>query len=381
MNHSIFMETLVSLLAREHCVVIPEFGAIISKQADASLNYLSKEVRPAHTSVIFNAQISSDDGMLTNELRTLLNVQYRQAYDLIQSEIEQLKAILFVKKMVSFAPLGNFFLNSQHEIFFIGSNHLNLDTHYFGLKPIRWVVNQPEQKNSAPEKVYQPYTEQTSNEKSTVEVASEAVVVEISSEEQTLHQESRRKIPFWNVAANIAFASLALGVLYLNSLSWKSMLSNANTQQASAVSAPKSVTPVKPEIKPEPLTEVQKDSIENSQTQLMVVGGQVIPIKKKTSNVSDSMLSNAEFKAKLIDKKGKYFVVAGSHITEDAAKIECLQWRKLNRNCAYFHIHNSSLIRVVLDRFESGKKASAFAVSIKNLPSNTISVQELSLVK
>jgi hypothetical protein len=119
----------------------------------------------------------------------------------------------------------------------------------------------------------------------------------------------------------------------------------------------------------------------------IVVGGRVIEIKTKTSlksspkNGKDTLMNSDQFRAKIVSDKGNYYVVGGSYLTENAAKIEIRKWNKLKKEATYFHIAESSLIKIVLKRFKSQKEATEFAVTIKDIPAQTISVQELKLIK
>ena len=127
--------------------------------------------------------------------------------------------------------------------------------------------------------------------------------------------------------------------------------------------------------------------VEKEESVMMVIGGKVVAIDEngiQTKITKDSSVKKEsldDIRNEIAHSKGKYFVVGGSYITEAAAKMECQKWSKLNYKSTFIKVKGSSLIKIVLKRFVSGKDASNFALSVKTLPTNTISVQELNIAK
>jgi hypothetical protein len=119
----------------------------------------------------------------------------------------------------------------------------------------------------------------------------------------------------------------------------------------------------------------------------MIVNGQIIQLDKNNKSIDVNTKNTStqpnidEFRMDIANGKGKYFVVGGSYITEDAAKIECRQWNQLKQNATFIKVKGSTLLKVVIKRFESGKDASKFTETMTSLPNNTISVQELNIAK
>lgn len=76
---------------------------------------------------------------------------------------------------------------------------------------------------------------------------------------------------------------------------------------------------------------------------------------------------------------GNFIVSGGAYITTDLAKRECLLWQKLGIDACVVPVKKSSLTKVILGRFEDEKTASAFAESIKIMPTGTLSVTNVAL--
>ena len=359
-----FIATIQQLLTQEHCVIVPNLGAFVLRDTDATMNFFTKEIKPHHSTVYFNKDIIQDDGLFTNALKEALGLSYKETNEYIQTVIDFIRRKVTEKKICSFAPIGNFFINSENEIFFIGNNQLNLNIDTFGLKPIKWNIQNQQQ--FVPEiKVLDPSTIH-SNE------LNDAVILELSASEQGHAELHTRKNAFWNIAANVALITLSVGVLYLNSIAIKSVFTSKAKAEASSLM---SIMPV--EVKP----------VEEDESVMMVIDGKVVAIDKNgiqhhaAKDSTTKIASLDEVRNEIAHSKGKYFVVGGSYITEAAAKMECQKWSQFNYKSTFIKVKGSSLIKIVLKRFVSGRDASNFAISVKTLPTNTISVQELNIAK
>lgn len=356
-----FIATIQQLLTQEHCVIVPNLGAFVLRDTDATMNFFTKEIKPHHANVYFNKDIIQDDGLFTNALKETLGLSYKETNEYIQTVIDFIKSKVTEKKICSFAPIGNFFINSENEIFFIGNSQLNLNIDTFGLKPIKWNI----QNQHIPEiKVL--------DQSIHLNDLNDAVILEVSASEQEHNESHTRKNAFWNVAANVALITLSVGVLYLNSIAIKSVFTSKAKSEASSLIVIKNN-----EVKP----------VEKEESVMMVIGGKVVTIDEngiQSKNSKDSAVKKEsldDIRNEIAHSKGKYFVVGGSYITEAAAKMECQKWSKLNYKSTFIKVKGSSLIKIVLKRFVSGKDASNFAISVKTLPTNTISVQELNIAK
>jgi hypothetical protein len=85
------------------------------------------------------------------------------------------------------------------------------------------------------------------------------------------------------------------------------------------------------------------------------------------------------FHQAMSEMKGKFTVTGGSYITLDLAKRECLLWQKMGIDACVVPVKRSSLNKVVLGKFHDESRASHFAESIKNMPTGTLSVSDVSL--
>ncbi len=205
-----FIDSLKELLIKEHCVVVPNFGAFLLRDNGSTMNIYTKEIKPLQSNVHFNRDVRTDDGLLTNFIKDKHNISYKEASQYLQKCVYDIQNAVETKKICNLTPLGNFFKNVEGELFFIGNNHFNLNVNSFGLKPIKWNVS-----TSTIEKQLH-FNQPNPTEKQ--ETMEDAVVIDISTEEQVQSTHRHRNNKFWNIAANVALVTFSLGILYMNSI-------------------------------------------------------------------------------------------------------------------------------------------------------------------
>lgn len=364
MSNSNFQLWVLQVLAKNHYVSIPDLGSFTLRELEATVNSVNREYKPRHSQLIFSTKFSNEDSFLVECVINHTGSSYKEAVQLIKDDVAVLKSQLIQKKYFSFGSLGNFFFNPTSGIFFVGRNQSNLHANAFGLMPLKWEI-----KSSSPEIKKEPTT-LVSPANLEENQAEDAKIVSIDEEllDQTI--ERHRGLRFWNAAASIALLSVSAGAIYLMSLSWNHVLSNQQT--ASQIPVPR---------------------VNNEGPEFIMVNGKLISTKSKVVAKSDSIAasfsvdSNStsvhftidEYRSDIFKNAGRYFVVGGSYMTESAAQLECKHWDKLGYSSTYIRVKNSSLIKIILKRFETEKDASDFAVSIKDQPTQSISVQNLHL--
>ena len=363
MSNSNFQLWVLQVLAKNHFVSVPDLGSFTLRELESTTNSFNREFKPRHSQLVFSSKFNNEDTYLIECVIAHTGATHKQAVQIIKEEVAQLKTQLIQKKYFSFGSLGNFFFNSTSGIFFVGRNQSNLHTCTFGLMPLKWdIKSTSSETKKEPVQIITPQL----NEEVLLE---EATIIEVDEKllDQTI--EKHRGIKFWNVAASVALLSVSMGAVYLMSLSWKGILNNQQT--ASQI----------------PVPQVNQESPE-----YIMVNGKLIDTKKSLTTKQEESKDSAstdiqnstrfsvdEYRSLIVKESGKYFVVGGSYMTESAAQLECKHWDKLGFSSTYIRVKNSSLLKVILKRFEVEKDASDFAVNIKDQPSQSISVQNLHL--
>ena len=97
---------LIELLKDNECVIVPGFGAFISKRHSAAIDYANNRFTPPYKEIVFNNKLQNDDELLVNFLCEKENISREDAIFKIQSFVNQSEAILDVNSELTLEGLG-----------------------------------------------------------------------------------------------------------------------------------------------------------------------------------------------------------------------------------------------------------------------------------
>ena len=122
---------IIELLHKHDCVIIPGFGAFLTKSIPASHdnNFFS----PPKKSVTFNGMLKENDGLLANEISAKENISYNASLKQIKKEVKALLSSLKSDK-VEIDTIGVFQLNTEKKIQFQPNKDANFDSNSYGLE-------------------------------------------------------------------------------------------------------------------------------------------------------------------------------------------------------------------------------------------------------
>ena len=376
-----------SVLLKESFVCIPGLGSFLLKDAEASINPYSGEIKPSHSVIAFNAQIADNDGQLVHSISKELSLSYKEALDFLENEVQVLRNQIESKKYASFFPFGNFFLNKSGKIFFVPRQQYNLHLPNYGLKNLKWESNQTKSQNEwvKPQVV----SETTSTE--------DATVVSLSDEHIEKNESTHRLNPIWNIAASFAIISVSLLTIGIAALSWVGVY-NESQQLAGMSNVPS----------------VNKSSESAPEQQYVWVNGKLLNLNEKAETThntqkktevssSETAIENTTIAQKstvlegdnqsaimdvksyledlLNNQKGQYFLVGGSYLTQKAAELECAQWNSKGLNATILKPASSSFKKIVLGRFSTKQDVQEFIVNIKGIPEGSLSITRWNIGK
>lgn len=132
----VFMQlsTYISdLLYRYECVIIPGFGAFLTRNQSAWINEASNTFHPPSKVISFNKQLQANDGLFANYVASVEKCSYEVAIQKIRNFSAHLSAELHAGKSISFKNIGDFSLNTEGAIQFEPGNKQNFSTSAFGL--------------------------------------------------------------------------------------------------------------------------------------------------------------------------------------------------------------------------------------------------------
>lgn len=123
---------LKELLNDNECVIIPEFGAFISKRHSATIDYANHRFLPPYKEIVFNDKLKNDDGILADFISKKENISKEEASNKIHEFVNQSVAILDVNSELELVDLGKF-ININGNFIFNAKDDVNILGDSFGL--------------------------------------------------------------------------------------------------------------------------------------------------------------------------------------------------------------------------------------------------------
>ncbi len=87
---------LIELLKDNECIIVPGFGAFISKRHSATIDYANHRFMPPYKEIVFNEKLNSDDDVLLSFVSEKENVSKEEASKKVQAFVNQSMATLEV---------------------------------------------------------------------------------------------------------------------------------------------------------------------------------------------------------------------------------------------------------------------------------------------
>ena len=396
MNPAVIM-AITRVLYKHECAVIPGFGAFILRKNYGMANPFSGQLKPSVHTLFFNSNIQEDDGFVSNELREISGLQFRQSSNLLVTEFNALTNNCTSTHAITMGDLGKFHRNAIGDLFFLASPTLNLSKETYGLPIIDWqwkdipvyrsettatrtVEIKPVVSMEAPSvdrvddltdtRVIEFVTENAEQ----LEVGLDVTALDPESSVDQHHSEfteSKRKTPLlWRMAASFAIISIGAGVLLSIAQIWSVSTGNdmatllPQDSQKIKINAP-----IKSNI--DKFIIVDESDGDDKSAKSTAISHQ-LKYAKGTVGIS-------EFKQANINRTGKFVIVGGAYLTPSLGERECLLWQRVGVDACLVKGKKSSLYKVILGRFESDKLASDYAETIKILPTGTLSVSDIAL--
>ncbi len=378
MNAQPVISAITHVLHEHECAVVPGFGAFILRKNFGIANPFSGQIKPASHSIYFNADIKEDDGFVANALKEQFGYSFKQAGQLLTDFAQDIDTICQHGGSFKMSPLGSFHRNPTGELFFLADVNLNLSLLSYGLPVIEWQWKQVSEpirsvtsSASAPEFSVTKNPEPVELKREVLQeslVAESTPILEDKSDEH--HSEftvSKRTQPLlWRAAASFAIISIGAGILMTVAQIWSV---SSGQDLASLIPQDSQSNQINALPKQSKIAEIQS----------------IVETQEVDSSISHQIdygmgIDGIEaFHQAMRKMKGKFTVTGGSYITLDLAKRECLLWQKMGIDACVVPVKRSSLNKVVLGKFHDESRASHFAESIKNMPTGTLSVSDVSL--
>ncbi|MDA3893362.1 MAG: SPOR domain-containing protein [Salinivirgaceae bacterium] len=126
------------LLFIHDCVILPGFGGLVTNYHNAEHNELSSTFYPPKKDVLFNKNLTYNDGLLINYLAKNLDISYEEAEKRIKEEVQKSWLKLDKGQQVSFDGVGSFRYDKDQNMVFTPEDSENFLTDAYGLSSFRF---------------------------------------------------------------------------------------------------------------------------------------------------------------------------------------------------------------------------------------------------
>lgn len=138
MEHQRYISESIAVLLYDHPVVtIPGFGAFETSYQSAAIDYVQGYLRPPAYSVRFNANLTTDDGRLTQYIADTHSIPTTAAQQAVSEYADALKTALRQREIVVLPHLGRLFNNYERETQFVADS-TNFNRGSFGLPTVQF---------------------------------------------------------------------------------------------------------------------------------------------------------------------------------------------------------------------------------------------------
>ncbi len=121
------------LLYRYECVIIPGFGAFLTRRQPATIHESTNAFYPPQKMISFNSQLQNNDGLLANYIASAESISYTDALAKIQRYVLSLKEKMTQGHRVELDKIGSLFTSVENTLQFEPSQEINYLGEAFGL--------------------------------------------------------------------------------------------------------------------------------------------------------------------------------------------------------------------------------------------------------
>ncbi|MBR5957289.1 MAG: SPOR domain-containing protein [Salinivirgaceae bacterium] len=129
---------ITGLLFINDCVILPGFGGFVANYQEAQHDATSNTFMPPSKKLVFNSNLSYNDGLLINYLSQQLSVSYAEAKEMVRQSVEDVWIRLERGESVEFDGIGSFQYGDNDALVFSPKITENLLTDSYGMFSFRF---------------------------------------------------------------------------------------------------------------------------------------------------------------------------------------------------------------------------------------------------
>ena len=127
-------EHIKDLLFRHDCVIIPNFGGLVSNPVSSKINTVSGTIFPPRKLIVFNKNLSINDGLLINHISKKEKISVDESKNIVFDFSKKITYSLMTERSMRLNNIGLFTLGSEDNIIFHQDITNNFDLNSFGFE-------------------------------------------------------------------------------------------------------------------------------------------------------------------------------------------------------------------------------------------------------
>ncbi|WP_373511751.1 SPOR domain-containing protein [Persicitalea sp.] len=124
------------LLFEFDCVIIPDFGGILTHRVGVKYDESARVFRPSGKRLAFNEILKIDDGLLAYYLAVGEEITHEQALEAIRQFVDSFRSELSSSHAATIDKIGSFSTNYEGKLIFEPDYTQNYDQEWFGLEDV-----------------------------------------------------------------------------------------------------------------------------------------------------------------------------------------------------------------------------------------------------
>ncbi|UNY99673.1 SPOR domain-containing protein [Zhouia spongiae] len=124
------------LLYRYQCITVPGFGSFLTQNQPAAVDTHTNTFYPPTKLLSFNAQLKSNDGLLTKYVSEVEHISYEEAAKQLEEVVIRWKKSLENKEKINLKNIGDLSFSEDGKFIFDPVNEVNYLTSSFGLSSL-----------------------------------------------------------------------------------------------------------------------------------------------------------------------------------------------------------------------------------------------------
>ncbi len=125
------------LLFLHDALTIPSFGAFTARPTAATADYIGGTVSPPSKTLTFNENLTTDDGLLVQDVAKINGISVEEARQAVQEAVEKMQEMLNRREIVTLPGIGRLYRNYVQKIQFLPDT-TNFNAESFGLPPLQF---------------------------------------------------------------------------------------------------------------------------------------------------------------------------------------------------------------------------------------------------